>query len=239
MDCILKIFFDVDDTVCHSTKPLTWEMLSELNRLINKGHTLIFISGSTVDQIYEQTRGLGGEYHLLGTSGTNYVKVRHSIQYPTYSHEMTSEQRSTVRKALNNIIRRHNLPQVEKQLQDRFSQMTLSAIGRDADAQAKKDFDPDGSKRKAWAEEIRQEGGDDYSIKIGGTTSLDITLKGIDKGWGVKQILSHNEWLRSDCIFYGDKLMEGGNDYAVMGVIPCVAVAGVEDTLKRLRIDYP
>jgi HAD superfamily hydrolase (TIGR01484 family) len=238
MDSILKIFCDVDDTVCHSTKPATWEMLSELNRLINLGHTLIFISGSTVDQIYAQTKGLGGEYHLLGTSGTIYVKVINGVQHYIYSHGMTSEQRSKARMALAHIIVKHDLPSVPEQLQDRFSQVTLSAIGRNADSAAKKAFDPDGSKRRAWIEELKQELGDEYSIKLGGSTSIDITLKGIDKGWGVREIIAHNKWDVSDCIFYGDKLMEGGNDYAVNGVIPCVPVTGVDDTLERFRNDY-
>jgi HAD superfamily hydrolase (TIGR01484 family) len=238
VDSILKIFCDVDDTICPSTKPATWEMLSELNRLTNLGHTLIFISGSTVDQIYAQTKGIGGTYHLLGTSGTLYEQVHGGIRHHIYTHAIPSEQRSAIRMSLARLIVRHNLPSVQDQLQDRYTQVTLSAIGRNADHEAKKAFDPDGSKRRAWAEEIRQEIGDDYSIKIGGSTSIDITLKGIDKGWGVRKIMEYNRWKESDCIFYGDKLMEGGNDHAVIGVIPCVAVTGVEDTLQRFRNDY-
>jgi hypothetical protein len=71
----------------------------------------------------------------------------------------------------------------------------------------------------------------DYEIRIGGTTSIDITLPGIDKAYGMEKLMQALEIAKEDILFVGDKLDEGGNDYPVkvMG-IDTIAVDGWEDT---------
>jgi hydroxymethylpyrimidine pyrophosphatase-like HAD family hydrolase len=79
-------------------------------------------------------------------------------------------------------------------------------------------------------------------IKLGGSTSIDVTLKGIDKSFGVKQMLKFlNNKMKvklslKDLLFFGDNFHIDGNDYAVkkMGV-DCIEVNSSKHTLKEIK----
>ena len=71
----------------------------------------------------------------------------------------------------------------------------------------------------------------DYEIRIGGSTSIDITKPGIDKAYGMEKLMAALEIGKDDILFVGDKLDEGGNDYPVKAMgIDTIAVEGWEDT---------
>jgi phosphomannomutase len=233
------MFFDVDDTVCPSTQPVSQEMAQQLNRLIGEGRILAFISGSTAEDLFGQLGSrLEGEYHLLGTSGTKYVKVTRGEREEVYNHALSEEQRSRILGLLRGLASRHqvhSLTTEEDQIQDRGSQLTFSALGRHAPDAAKRAFDPGKSLRSAWVAELRKDLGEEFHIGIGGTTSVDITRAGQDKGWGVREFLNFHHWDAAHAVFYGDNLQEGGNDFPARSVVDCVAVTGVDDTLKKLR----
>ncbi len=125
----------------------------------------------------------------------------------------------------------------EDQVQDRDSQITLSAIGRHAPLELKKKFDPDGGKRKIWVEFLKDHlSPDKYEINIGGTTSLDVTQKGLDKERGIKEFLKFNHIDKEEVLFIGDKLYPGGNDYPASRVVDCLAVKDSDDALKKLKM---
>ena len=74
-----------------------------------------------------------------------------------------------------------------------------------------------------------------YEIGIGGLTSINITKKGFDKEWGIREFLKFNSFSASKVLFFGDKLYPGGNDYPATKVVDCVAVKNPEDTLEKLK----
>jgi hypothetical protein len=52
-------------------------------------------------------------------------------------------------------------------------------------------------------------------VRSGGSTSLDVTRKGIDKAYGLKKIINRLGITRTNVLFIGDRLAAGGNDYPV------------------------
>jgi phosphomannomutase len=56
----------------------------------------------------------------------------------------------------------------------------------------------------------------DFAVRIGGSTSIDITRQGIDKGYGIIKLSQASEIPLGDMMFIGDALYPGGNDHAVM-----------------------
>lgn len=239
------IIFDVDDTVCKSTQPATPEMLYELARLRNDLNLeLVFISGSTVEQICGQLEGLRATCHVFGGSGTQY-SIRHSDDSdgsiePMYYEEIEYADRAMIKDALYDLVYTHNIVPMTNhadQIQDRGSQITLSALGRNAPAINKRDFDPDCSKRILWAEYLNKRFPfmTNFSIKYGGTTSLDITYKNRDKMYGLLRFEAHSGINLEECIFFGDKLDPGGNDNCVVGNILAVKVESPEDTLSIIK----
>jgi hydroxymethylpyrimidine pyrophosphatase-like HAD family hydrolase len=92
-------------------------------------------------------------------------------------------------------------------------------------------------KRQEIVEIIRPELADiGVKIGIGGATSIDITLPGIDKAYGMRQLMEQTGYKMEDILFIGDKLQPGCNDYPVkeMG-IDTIEVTSHEDTNWVLR----
>jgi hydroxymethylpyrimidine pyrophosphatase-like HAD family hydrolase len=75
----------------------------------------------------------------------------------------------------------------------------------------------------------------EFSIGIGGMTSIDVTKKGIDKAFGVRKICEYLKIPISNAVYVGDALFEGGNDYAARASgVECVEVANVKETKKLI-----
>ena len=124
----------------------------------------------------------------------------------------------------------------EDQSQDRGSQITLSAIGRNAPPELKKKYDPDASKRKLWVEFLKQHLDETkYDIKIGGTTSIDVTRGGSDKEQGIRKFAEHNAFSLNSILFFGDKIFPGWNDFPATKIVDCIQVKSPHDTIRDLR----
>ncbi|MDR2457111.1 MAG: HAD hydrolase family protein, partial [Clostridiales Family XIII bacterium] len=68
-------------------------------------------------------------------------------------------------------------------------------------------------------------------IHYGGATSIDITLPGINKAYGMNKLIELTGIKKEEILFIGDKLQEGGNDFPVkkMG-IETIEVRDWQDT---------
>jgi phosphomannomutase len=51
------------------------------------------------------------------------------------------------------------------------------------------------------------------AVNLGGTTSIDITKPGIDKGYGIRKLRDTLGIAVSEMVFVGDAIFPGGNDY--------------------------
>jgi len=53
----------------------------------------------------------------------------------------------------------------------------------------------------------------EFSVNLGGATSVDVTKHGIDKKYGIHKLHHILDIKISEMIFIGDALFPGGNDY--------------------------
>ena len=112
--------------------------------------------------------------------------------------------------------------------------MTFSALGQAAPLEAKRAWDPDGSKKQALAAAVAREV-PELEVRGGGSTSVDVTAKGIDKAYGMRALLQATALAPHQVLFVGDRLDPQGNDYPVVSTsVPCQAVTGWEDTVALL-----
>ncbi len=239
------IIADVDNTICASCRQVSPEMAAQISALISRGYQFAFISGTDAEDLYGMISSQIAEtHHLLATTGTKYVKVvpDHAVKQErivVYSHALSQSEKNEIMGAFEKLIAHFNilpLTRREDQLQDRNCQITLSALGRNAPHHLKESFDPDGSKRKQWVGFIQMHlNENEYDVKIGGTTSIDITKKGMDKEWGIREFAKFNNISLKDILFFGDKLYPGGNDYPAARIVDCIAVENPEDTLRKLK----
>jgi HAD superfamily hydrolase (TIGR01484 family) len=235
------IAFDLDDTLSITKSPIAPRM-SELLIQLLEHYDVCVISGANVQQLHKQvTDHLPTEahhldrLHLMPTCGTRYYRFDHDAATwkMQYSNEPTAEQKQKAFTVLEQVAKELNLwPESSygEVIEDRGSQVTLTALGQDAPAEAKYAWDPTGEKKLA----IRDAAAPllpELEVRAAGTTSVDVTLKGIDKAYGMKQLIEHAGVTKDEILFIGDKLDEGGNDYPVKTVgIDTIAVEKWEDT---------
>jgi hypothetical protein len=53
----------------------------------------------------------------------------------------------------------------------------------------------------------------EFSVRLGGATSVDVTKPGIDKAYGIRKLRDTLGVAIHDMIYVGDALFPGGNDY--------------------------
>jgi hypothetical protein len=181
--------------------------------------------------------------HLMPTCGTRYLRFT-PVQGWTevYAHNLSENEKTSAINAVELWAQQLGLWEEHHwgpRIEDRGSQITFSALGQEAPVAAKKAWDPDGSKREALREHISAELGD-LEVRAGGSTSIDITRRGIDKAYGMRELETQTGIDLQDMLFVGDRLVPGGNDYPVQELgVPVHAVSGPEDTLAFVTALVP
>ena len=181
----------------------------------------------------------------MPTSGTRYYRFEKGDWKEKYAEDFTPEQKAKIIKALDEGLKESGYA-VDKTygetIEDRDSQITLSILGQeivaelgDEGVRIKEEWDPDGTKKLA----IRDIVGPkipEFSVRAAGATSIDVTLPGVDKAYGMEKLMEATGFTKDEILFMGDKIIPGGNDYPVeeMG-IDCIAVRSWEDTAYALE----
>lgn len=235
------IAFDLDDTLAISKSPIS-DRMSELLIKLLENYEVCVISGGRFEQFKKQvvdrleaTPVHLRKLHLMPTCGTRYYRFDEIKDewIQQYAEDLTEEQKKRIVEVLSDSAKKLGFWEEKPAgeiIEDRGSQITYSALGQQATAEDKYAWDPDGKKK--WA--IRDMAAPqlmDVEVRVGGTTSVDVTRIGIDKAYGMEKLMQVLEIGMEDILFVGDKLQEGGNDYPVKAMgIDCVAVERWEDT---------
>lgn len=239
------VAFDLDDTLAASKSPIQPAMACILAELLTYCEVCV-ISGGNDHQFYTQvvnqmpSSTRFERLHLMPTCGTRYLRYRDGSWNLIYTHDLDPKDKSDAIDAITQVAQRNGLWEPDdvvrgSRIEDRGSQITYSALGQQAFVDDKKAWDPSGEKRerlRAGIAELLP----DLEVRAGGSTSIDITRKGIDKAYGIEQLSKHTGMPFDQMLFIGDRLMPGGNDYPVTRLgIPTYAVTGPDDTVKYLR----
>lgn len=215
------IVFDLDGTLAESKSDLDAEMVSLLDALLRVAKVAIISGGDWPQfekQILSHNFASGGlpNLSLLPACGTKFYSYR-SGWVPVYSEDLKAEEKKEIISSLK--IASELLGYVPVKvwgdvIEDRGSQITYSALGQKAPLAQKKAWDPDFAKRKEM-QGLLSKSIPEFSVRLGGTTSIDVTRAGIDKAYGVGKLVEILCVRPGDMIFIGDALFPGGNDYPV------------------------
>jgi len=213
------IVFDLDGTLAESKAPLDAEMATLLGKLFGIVKVAV-ISGGNWPQFEKQV--LSALPHddrlknlsILPTCGTKFYQYEVDWK-KLYSEDFNAGENEKIIRSLQEVSD-HSGFKPEKVwgevIEDRGSQVTFSALGQEAPLEAKKQWDPDFVKRqkmKASLDQLIPE----FSVRLGGTTSIDVTKPGIDKAYGIWKLRDILGIGIHEMIFVGDALFPGGNDY--------------------------
>jgi HAD superfamily hydrolase (TIGR01484 family) len=238
------VVFDLDDTLAISKSRIEPRMASALARLAGILDVCI-ISGGRLEQFEAQVLqhiDLDAEsrlrFHLMPTCGTRYHRWIDGGWNPVYAENFSDDDRRRVASALAEAAQELGFWEPNpwgERIEDRGSQVTFSALGQSAPPAAKYAWDPDGSKKERLRAAVAARL-PDLEVRSGGSTSIDVTRKGIDKAYGLRKLMDSLDVTLDQVLFIGDRLDEGGNDYPVKAMgIRCVAVTRWEDTAEYVE----
>jgi HAD superfamily hydrolase (TIGR01484 family) len=233
------IVYDLDGTLAESKSSLDAEMAALLHDLLGIVKVAV-ISGGDWPQFEKQV--LSNLPHderlknlsLLPTCGTKFFQYEGAWK-KIYSEDFTSDEKEKIVSALKKAIEAAGF-KVEKVwgdvIEDRGSQITFSALGQQAPLEEKTKWDPDFAKRRK-IKAILDTSIPEFSVRLGGATSIDVTKPGIDKAYGVRKLRDILGISLKEMIFIGDALFPGGNDYPAeeAGVVS-IPVRGPDETKR-------
>ena len=214
------IVFDLDGTLAESKSSLDAEMATLLGALLGIVKVAV-ISGGDWPQF--ETQLLTNLPHdeclkhlsLLPTCGTKFYKYDKDWE-KLYSEDFTAEEKEKDHRLAEAGAERRRASRPQQvwgeAIEDRGSQITFSALGQQAPVEEKKKWDADFTKRKKMKERLDRLI-PEFSVRLGGTTSIDITKPGIDKAYGIRKLRDILGVAINEMIFIGDALFPGGNDY--------------------------
>lgn len=238
------IAFDLDDTLAPSKSAMDESMVPLFGALLERFDVCV-ISGGQIGQfrsqfltsIEEVPASALARLHLMPTCGTQYYRFENDEWKREYSEDLTDDERARAMAELKAGALSLGLWETKTwgpALEDRGSQITYSALGQEAPLDAKKAWDPTGAKKNALREKV-QAALPDLEVRSGGSTSIDITRKGIDKAYGMKRLVELTGIPLEDMLFVGDRLDPDGNDYPVKALgVPTRAVQDWHDTRSFL-----
>lgn len=238
------IAFDLDDTLAPSKSALPDKMAASLRHLLDVAQVAV-VSGGAFPQFELQLLGnLGASpeqlanLHLMPTCGTRYLRFTDGELREVYDHPLSPDDVTVISRVLQEEAARLGLwcdePYGEA-IENRHSQVTLSALGQDAPLDLKRQWDPTGEKKAALAKAV-QARLPNFEVRSGGSTSVDVTERGIDKAYGMNALVQQTGIPKENMLFFGDRLDEGGNDYPVKAAgWQTVSVEGWEETANLVE----
>jgi phosphomannomutase len=236
------IVFDLDGTLAESKSAIDAEMATLLVSLLVPMKVAI-ISGAAFAQFEKQVLAhLPQDEHLaklsiLPTCGTRFFQYDGSWR-KLYSEDLSDAQKQKIIHALNEAVAASGYAAKKTWgdvIEDRESQITYSALGQQAPLDEKKKWDPDFAKRKKIKAAL-DVALPEFSVRLGGETSIDVTLPGIDKAYGIRKLRDILAIPIQEMIYVGDALFPGGNDYPARETgARCIQVRDPDETKRVIE----
>ncbi|CAN5483396.1 HAD-IIB family hydrolase [soil metagenome] len=236
------IIFDLDGTLAESKSSLDAEMSDLMHRLLEIVKVAV-ISGGAWEQFQKQLLHdlPQGEtfknLSILPTCGTKFFTYDGDWK-ELYSEDLTPDEKKLIFDSFNKAVEQAGF-KVEQTwgetIEDRGSQITYSALGQKAPLDAKKTWDPDFKKRQK-IKEILEPMLSNLSVRLGGSTSIDVTKPGIDKAYGIEKLKEILGIPIEKMLFVGDAIFPGGNDYpAQQAGVYSIKVRDPEETKSVIK----
>lgn len=239
------IIFDLDGTLAESKMLPDGEMTALLCDLLLKTNVAV-ISGASFKQFKDQfltTLMICAEalsrLYIMPANGSSLYQHGEAGWRPVYEELLSKNDREKIRRAIEQTLPLVGITLPHRVygelIEDRGSQVTYSALGQEAPLEVKSVWDPNHAKRQK-IKEMLMPLIPEFEVRIAGTTSIDVTKKGIDKAYGIRKISEHLNITIPEMLFVGDAVFPGGNDYSAKELgVETIQVTGPQDTKKVIK----
>lgn len=238
------IVFDMDGTLTPSKFPMEKDMAEVFMKLLAIKKVAV-ISGTGFPKFQTNLLNVlptASDYLsnliLLPTSGGR-LYIWRGAWAEQYAVHLSPQEKEKIMTTVNVTLPVAGYIKPEKTfgplMEDRGSQITFSALGQQAPLDLKLAWDPTREKLKKIAEALRVKL-PEFEISVGGTTSIDITRRGINKSFAIRKLEEFLKMPLDHMLFVGDAIFPGGNDFPAKATgIDCIQVSGPEETKKLIE----
>jgi hypothetical protein len=239
------IVFDLDGTLAESKVGIDVEMGDLLIRLM-ANHKIAIIGGGNFEQLLSQlpvdilsANDVLNNLFLLPLNGGSFYAYKDGAWAMIYSQNLTDEEKNKILTAFESAFKDIDYIQPAKIygeiIEDRGSQITFSALGQHAPLEEKEKWAKENNDKRLELEAKLKSILPEMEFQIAGLTSIDVTKKGIDKKYGIEQLIKYLGVTTEDVLFFGDAIEIDGNDYpALEAGVMCYRVDSIQDTKDAL-----
>lgn len=238
------VAFDLDQTITRSKEPLSLSMAKALKKLAFY-LPIAVVSGASRERMLAQLFpalpvAIYDRLTLLPTSGAALYTFKKTSWHAVYEHTIPQTEAERIMGIVNEVVDKSGLvagePAWGERLEFRGSQVTFSALGQQAPFSEKSKWDKDKKKRRQLVTLLSPRL-KDYEVALGGTTTVDIVPRGINKALAVTKFAEHIHVPINRVLYVGDDLKRGGNDYVVAATTRAKtkSVANPADTLSFIN----
>lgn len=232
------LVFDLDDTLAPSKQPIPIEIANQLTLLAPYYH-LGILTGGQYKQVKKQVldylpAGVANKINVFACSGSQIRLANKNL----VTDMIPDSERAHIKNLVFLVASELGLwceNPVGDIIEDRLAQITFSALGQDAAPDLKSGWDVDKSKRQLLVDRLAEllPG---YDVRIGGSTSIDVTPAGRDKAYGISEFMRLVDVDPLETVYVGDSFTTSGNDFPVLksGVF-CLQVSGWVETLSFMQ----
>src|SRR3989338_2433363 len=225
------IVFDLDGTLVYTKSDIDSEMKNLFMKLLEMKKVAVIGGGKY--QLFKSllVRHLKGSKKLLKnlflfpTTSTAFYRYNNGWQ-KIYEHQLPKSERERIKKTFERVFTelgyKHPVKTYGKLIEDRLTQVTFSVYGQDIvkalgkkGVQIKNKWKEENTPLKMKMSRLMAKYLPELDVRAAGHTSIDVTKKGLDKAFGLRQIEKHIGVKIKDMLFIGDAIYPGGNDYAV------------------------
>jgi phosphomannomutase len=224
------LIFDMDGTLTEPRRGISRNMIDAL-RSVSNSYKLYLVTGSDMIKVEEQIPAkvlLNVFEKVFPCNGTRVYNTNLDeddesgalepelvFKETLLDHYSQSDMNHLISRLLEIAANTHTKHKTGTFVEWREGQINFSLIGRNCSSEQREDYiiwDKKSGERMRIVELLQGEfksWGLEFSI--GGQISIDITRKGWDKTCALRYIQEDP----TDCVFFGDKIFPGGNDFEI------------------------
>ena len=240
------IIFDVDGTLTKSKTPVESEMALLFTQLLEK-HKAAIIGGASFEQFQIQflnklpnQSAISENLFAMPLDGGAFYQNKEGKWQKVYQKDFSPEEKAKVFKAFElafkdtGYLRSYHT--YGEQIEDRGSVIAFSALGQHAPLEEKNEWLLNHPTTRAGLVLKLREYLPEMEVQEAGITSIDVTLGGVDKKFGIEQLLSYLKMAPSDALFIGDDFKSDGNDFpATESGVMCFQVTSPDQTKELIK----
>lgn len=209
------IAFDLDGTLTQHKSQLEPMNKAVLDRLKEKGYTLLMVGAGQCARIFHQMNDY--PIDIIGNYGLQFCTYNKDTKDLDVVYNLTFPcDRESVEKRVTAMREKYGFTAyVGENVEFHPSgAVTFPILGTKAQLADKLAFDPDRSRRRAIYDDIA-ETFSDYTVFVGGTSSFDMAPRPYDKYYALCKYCEEKGIAHDEVVFVGDDYGIGGNDESV------------------------